>query len=95
MECLDIQFQVIDTGLGISEADQREMFKMFSNPRTDNYQKTSVGLGLSYSKAVITKLNGGIKCQSEKDEGTTITFNIQAKKRRGDMGLTRKEELSH
>ena len=79
--------------MGISQADQQDMFKMFSNPRTENYQKTSIGLGLSYSKAVISKLNGSIYCESQPDEGTKFNFDIIAKRSSNDRGLTQSEEL--
>lgn len=37
MESIGIQFTVIDSGIGISHADQREMFKLFSHPRSTNH----------------------------------------------------------
>lgn len=73
-----MKFTVIDSGIGISEANQKEIFKLFCNPKSGNYQKTSVGLGLSYCKAVITRLKGSINCKSRVGSGTTITFVIEA-----------------
>lgn len=36
-EHLRVRFTVIDSGIGISEQDQRDMFQLFSNPKSVNY----------------------------------------------------------
>lgn len=64
-------FSVRDEGPGISEADQKKMFKKFqklSAIPTDG--EGSTGLGLSITKTLIEKLNGEIKMTSRPGEGT-------------------------
>ena len=70
------------------------MFKLFSDPKVDDHQNTSVGLGLSYCKEVISKLNGQITCKSRVNVGTTFSFTIGAQKRPEDRGLSKSEDLS-
>ena len=74
---------------------QADLFKLFSNPRLQDHSSTSVGLGLAYCKAVISKLRGTIRCLSRIGEGTTISFSINVGKEVGDNGLTLREEHLH
>ena len=55
-------FKISDTGCGIAPEAQTDMFQLFSNLKTENHQSTSVGLGLAYCQAVVSKLGGTIQC---------------------------------
>lgn len=74
-----VEIRVIDNGPGISEADQKKLFKRFSrlsNKPTGN--ESSTGLGLYIVKSLTEAMNGTIDCKSKVNEGTTfvITFSL-------------------
>ncbi|MBP1137464.1 signal transduction histidine kinase [Arthrobacter sp. PvP023] len=69
--------RVSDTGMGMSDKDQAEVFTKFF--RTGNVRNTSipgVGLGLSISKAIVEAHGGSIQLQSALGEGTTFTVRV-------------------
>lgn len=73
----DLVCRVSDTGMGMSEKDQAEVFAKFF--RTGNVRNTSipgVGLGLSISKAIVEAHGGSIKLRSTLGEGTTFTVRV-------------------
>jgi len=72
-----VVIEVADTGLGISEADQRRLFERFY--RTESAQEAAipgVGLGLSISKAIVEGHGGTIQVASEEGRGTTFTIEL-------------------
>jgi len=71
------EFQVSDTGEGISVEDYEIVFRGFE--RIDNYVKKSVsgsGLGLALTKRLINLHSGEIWFESKKGVGTTFYFTI-------------------
>ncbi|QCO97168.1 PAS domain-containing sensor histidine kinase [Arthrobacter sp. 24S4-2] len=69
--------RVSDTGMGMSEKDQGEVFTKFF--RTGNVRNTSipgVGLGLSISKAIVEAHGGTIQLRSALGHGTTFTVRV-------------------
>ena len=69
--------RVSDTGMGLSEKDQAEVFTKFF--RTSNVRNTSipgVGLGLPISKAIVEAHGGSIHVRSTPGEGTTFTVKV-------------------
>ena len=75
-----ILISVKDTGIGIAEEKQDEIFKAFSQAEDDtsvNYGGT--GLGLSISAQYVNDLGGELKLKSELDVGSTFYFNIPVK----------------
>jgi CheY-like chemotaxis protein len=70
-----IQFQIIDTGMGIEEEDQKYIFDRFF--RVTHEQNTiGSGIGLSLIKELVELHGGSINVSSTIDEGTTFTFFI-------------------
>jgi signal transduction histidine kinase len=69
--------QVSDTGIGISEEDQKKLFQEFF--RAANAKKFTVsgtGLGLAITKAHIEAFGGTISVSSKLGEGTSFTVQI-------------------
>lgn len=77
----NIDFSVKDTGIGISEEDQKLVFDRFY--RADNSrQKNDVsgyGIGLSIAKSVAEIHGGCIKVKSKLNKGSTFTITIPVK----------------
>lgn len=72
----NLQFQIIDNGIGIAKQDQEKVFEKFVQiyRKEDDYQGT--GLGLTIVKKMIELFKGTIHLESEENVGTTITFTI-------------------
>ncbi len=70
-----LEFEVSDTGPGISQADQQLVFEEFSqgDPETTR-RHGGAGLGLAISKRIIEAMNGEITLQSSVGNGSTFKF---------------------
>lgn len=76
----DLEFRVIDSGIGIPRNKLNLIFDSFSQvdaTTTRNYGGT--GLGLAITKSLITMLKGTIKVESEMGKGSTFHFSIPVK----------------
>lgn len=72
-----IQFYVKDTGIGISEKEQKIIFDRFTkieDDKTKLYRGT--GLGLAISKKLVNILGGEMWVESTPGEGSTFYFTI-------------------
>ncbi|WP_407283250.1 PAS domain S-box protein [Methanolobus sp. WCC1] len=76
----DIKVQVIDTGIGIPEDKQDELFDPFVQLDWSHARRYSgVGIGLSLVKGLVEMHGGKISLVSKVGEGTTVTFTIPQK----------------
>ncbi len=69
-----VRFTVSDTGYGISEEFQKEMFEPFTREHTNEAAASGTGLGLPIVKRLTDMLGGSISVQSEIGVGTTFTI---------------------
>jgi len=72
-----LQFNIMDTGIGMSQEQQQKLFQAFSqcdNTVTRNYGGT--GLGLIISKQLIEQMGGAIKVSSRENAGSTFSFTV-------------------
>lgn len=72
-ENVTVQFTIADTGRGISEEFQKEMFEPFTRDPGDESSITGTGLGLPIVKRLTDMMGGSISVQSQVDVGTTFT----------------------
>ncbi|MCE9539159.1 MAG: response regulator, partial [Bacteroidetes bacterium] len=76
-----IQFNVKDTGIGISEEKISEVFERFTQAKSDTSRIFGgTGLGLSIVKKLVELQCGTIALESKKDEGSQFKFTIPYKK---------------
>ena len=70
---------VTDTGIGISEHDQAQLFREFfrsTNPAA--LVRPGTGLGLAIVSRIITRHSGKVEIDSERGRGTTVTVVLPA-----------------
>ena len=75
---VDLHFQVIDTGIGISPEKQTKIFDAFTQAdgsSTRNYGGT--GLGLTISSRLVEMMNGRIWVESEQGKGSNFHFTVR------------------
>ena len=76
-----IKFIVSDTGIGIEESKQDVIFESFIQENsTINRKYGGTGLGLSISKQLVGLLGGELIVNSQKDVGSSFSFEIELKK---------------
>jgi|GEM_PF-1757958 len=70
------QFQVVDTGIGISPDKIPYIFDQFYQAHDESTNKFGSGVGLALSKELIKALGGDIKVHSELGNGSTFTATL-------------------
>lgn len=71
-----LQFDVKDTGPGISAADQRHLFQAFYQTQVGKDSQTGTGLGLRISEHFVSLMGGTLHVTSQVGEGTCFGFAI-------------------
>jgi CheY-like chemotaxis protein len=73
-----LQFQVIDTGIGMTEEEAGSLFQPFSQGHAlANKQYGGTGLGLAISKRLASLLGGNISVNSTPMKGSTFSVTIE------------------
>ena len=74
---VELRFDIVDTGSGISEEDMKRVFDKFT--QLENQDKTKVkgtGLGLTISRDLIRLMGGDIQVTSEVNVGSTFSITL-------------------
>jgi signal transduction histidine kinase len=76
----DFLVSVKDTGVGLSEEEQKKLFTKFFHSSKSHEQlpqeQVGIGLGLYIAKNVIEMHGGKIFVQSEEGKGSTFSFSL-------------------
>ncbi|GBD86998.1 autoinducer 2 sensor kinase/phosphatase LuxQ [bacterium BMS3Abin03] len=76
----ELIFDVIDTGIGISEENQKVIFEEFRQADGTTTRKYGgTGLGLTICKKIAKLLNGDLSLKSKVGKGSTFTFKVPLK----------------
>ena len=75
---LDLQFSVEDSGAGIAESMQEQLFDRFLTPAGDGLTKSSTGrgLGLALSKRLVRLMGGSLSVHTVVGTGSTFSFDL-------------------
>jgi CheY-like chemotaxis protein len=71
-----LQFSIIDTGPGISPADQARLFHAFEQANDARPDSPGTGLGLAISRALVERLGGQLSLVSALGSGSTFSFAL-------------------
>ncbi len=79
-DTVNIQFQVKDSGIGISEDKLKNIFQSFTQAESDTTRKYGgTGLGLAIVKQLVELQNGKIDIKSKVNKGTTFNCELKFK----------------
>lgn len=77
----EVEFKVIDHGIGVPKDEQHKLFAKFSRASNAKKQRPDgTGIGLFMAKKVIVALGGAIIFQSEEGKGSTFGFRLNRPK---------------
>ena len=72
------EFQVKDTGIGMTKEFQEHVFEPFERERTSTVSGIQgTGLGMAITKNIVDMMGGTITVASEEGKGTTFTVSLQ------------------
>ncbi len=75
-----LRFEVEDTGIGICQAVQDQIFDAFTQADASSRRRYGgTGLGLTVARQLVDAMGGQLQMLSEKDEGSVFWFDLPAR----------------
>jgi CheY-like chemotaxis protein len=90
---VQLEAEVEDTGPGIPEEEQKDLFKPFQQARSGRLMRSGTGLGLAICKEFVTLMGGDISVVSQVGKGSLFKFHVQLGV--GEVGYAEKKPESH
>jgi len=72
----NIVFEIKDTGSGMTEDEQKNIFQAYYRVERDRDRFSGLGLGLALSKTLVELHKGRIWVNSRKNKGSTFSFSL-------------------
>lgn len=85
----ELVIEVEDRGIGMTEEEQRKLFRPYHRVRQDQQRFPGLGLGLSISKQIVESHGGRMWLRSEQGKGSTFSFSLPLGIPPGDSGPSR------
>ena len=94
-DVIELQFSVIDTGIGIPIDVQGRIFEGFIQSDSSTTRKYGgTGLGLTINRMLVNKMGGRIWLESSPESGSTFYFTVRMKKSMTQPAVDEKKALS-
>jgi two-component system sensor histidine kinase/response regulator len=88
-----LEAEVEDTGPGIPEDEQKDLFKPFQQTRDGRLVRSGTGLGLAICKEFVNLMGGEISVVSQAGKGSLFKFRVLFGE--GEVGFAEKPAESH
>ena len=87
-----LEAEVEDTGPGIPEAEQKDLFKPFQQTLNGRLMRSGTGLGLAICKEFVNLMGGDITLESKPGKGSLFKFHFLVGE--GEVGFTENKPQS-